>query len=150
MKSALSETILRLDTGEVTSQELVETALRSIDVHHAVEQRIEYSRVEALEADSRRANGVKKSAIDGIPFGVKANIDINGIVTTSGARNNEVPATQDGWIVSRLRELGAIPTLTTTMAEGALGAVTANAFAGKDLHEPHASFHQSPREQTLA
>ena len=130
MKSALSETILRLDTGEVTSQELVETALRSIDVHHAVEQRIEYSRVEALEADSRRVNGVKKSAIDGVPFGVKANIDIKGIVTTSGARNNEVPATQDGWIVSRLRELGAIPTLTTTMAEGALGAVTANAFTG--------------------
>lgn len=130
MKSALSETILRLDVGEVTSQELVETALRTIDVHRAVEQRIEYSRVEALEADSRRANGVKRSAIDGIPFGVKANIDINGIVTTSGARNNEVPATQDGWIVSRLRELGAIPTLTTTMAEGALGAVTANAFTG--------------------
>ncbi|PHX76109.1 MAG: hypothetical protein CK545_01425 [Actinobacteria bacterium] len=130
MKSALSETILRLDAGEVTSQELVEKALETIDVHHAVEQRIKYSRVEALEADLRRANGVKKSAIDGIPFGVKANIDIKGIVTTSGARNNEVPATQDGWIVSRLRELGAIPTLTTTMAEGALGAVTANAFTG--------------------
>jgi len=130
MKSALSETILRLDAGEVTSQELVETALETIDVHHAVEQRIEYSRVEASEADSRRANGVKKSAIDGVPFGVKANIDIKGIVTTSGARNNQEPATQDGWIVSRLRELGAIPTLTTTMAEGALGAVTANAFSG--------------------
>ncbi|CAB4682911.1 MAG: hypothetical protein F2664_00330 [Actinobacteria bacterium] len=130
MKSTLSATTLRLASGEVTSQELVKNALEVIDEHHAVEQRIEYARIEALEADSRRANGLQRSSIDGIPFGVKANIDIKGVVTTSGTRSNEVKASVDSWIVSRLRELGAIPTLTTTMAEGAVGAVTANAFTG--------------------
>ena len=130
MKSTLSATTLRLASGEVTSQELVKNALEVIDEHHAVEQRIEYARIEALEADSRRANGLQRSSIDGIPFGVKANIDIKGVATTSGTRSNEVKASVDSWIVSRLRELGAIPTLTTTMAEGAVGAVTANAFTG--------------------
>lgn len=130
MKSALSEVILRLASGEVTSEGLIDKALTTFDEHHAVEQRIEYARVEAFEADSRRANGVQRSSIDGIPFGIKANIDVKGIVTTSGARSNEVTAVVDSWIVSQLRELGAIPTLTTTMAEGAVGAVTANAFTG--------------------
>ncbi|NBO09060.1 MAG: amidase, partial [Actinobacteria bacterium] len=130
MKSLLSAATLQLASGEVTSQELVRRALEVVDDHRAVEQRIEYAHVEAVEADSRRANGVLKSGIDGIPFGVKANIDIKDVVTTSGARSNEVQASEDSWIVSRLRELGAIPTLTTTMAEGALGAVTANAFTG--------------------
>lgn len=130
MKSLLSAATLQLASGEVTSQELVRRALEVVDDHRAVEQRIEYAHVEAVEADSRRANGILKSGIDGIPFGVKANIDIKDVVTTSGARSNEVQASEDSWIVSRLRELGAIPTLTTTMAEGALGAVTANAFTG--------------------
>jgi len=130
MKSLLSDILKRFDSEESSSTALITSILQAEDSFNAIEQRIDSAISEASESDARRKSDKKRSSIDGIPFGVKANIDVKGVITTSGARANKTPASEDSWMVNRLRELGAIPTLTTTMAEGAVGAVTFNAFTG--------------------
>ena len=130
MKSLLSDILKRFDSEERSSTALITSILQAEDSFNAIEQRIDSAISEASESDARRRSDKRRSSIDGIPFGVKANIDVKGIITTSGARANKIPASEDSWMVNRLRELGAIPALTTTMAEGAVGAVTLNAFTG--------------------
>jgi aspartyl-tRNA(Asn)/glutamyl-tRNA(Gln) amidotransferase subunit A len=82
----------------------------------------------AAASDEQRIAGQSRGPFDGMPFAVKANIDVAGEVTTSGLAR---PA--DGWwsaadedadAVAALVAAGAVPVLTTTMAPMAMGSVT--------------------------
>lgn len=119
--------------------QLAERAL-SCEVPGAVEQRLRYAVDEARESDERRHAGRARSALDGVPFGVKANLDVTGIVTTNGTGLSGVPADANADAVKALRGVGMIPVLTTTMAEAAVGAVTAN---------PHTGVCPNPRDSSL-
>lgn len=79
----------------------------------------------AHASEDRRSTGRMIGPLDGVPFAVKANIDIAGVPTTSGLVIDDLPpATTDAWAVHLLRQAGAIPVATTTMAPMAIGAVT--------------------------
>jgi aspartyl-tRNA(Asn)/glutamyl-tRNA(Gln) amidotransferase subunit A len=85
----------------------------------------------ARASDERRRDGRGIGPLDGIPFGVKANIACTGLEWNAGLRARAgIRATEDAWVVHRLRSLGAIPLGATNMAEGAIGATTDNPFFG--------------------
>ena len=112
-----------------TVSEIIEAATNADDTHCAIESRltnfaelITFSQVQ-LESGAVRP-------LEGIPFSVKANINIKGVTTTNGALVDGNPEIAHAAIVQNLCDAGAIPVFTTTMAELALGAVTSNVNTG--------------------
>lgn len=81
----------------------------------------------AREADARRRAGQPLGPIDGMPVAIKANIAVAHWPYTAGFRfrDHEI-ATQDAFLVQRLRAAGAVLLGLTNMDEGALGAEGVN------------------------
>lgn len=97
----------------------------------------------AAASDDRRAQGRPRGDLDGIPFAVKANIDVAGVPTTSGLVDPDVlPAPSDAFVVDLLRQAGAIPVATTTMAPMAMGATTEHPEIGP-CRNPHRDSHHA-------
>lgn len=91
----------------------------------AVEQALSDAVEEFASPQRRLSEGQPRGPLEGVPFAVKANIDIAGIVTTSGLDPiDQEPASEDAHAVALLRTAGAIPVATATMAPMAIGAVT--------------------------
>jgi aspartyl-tRNA(Asn)/glutamyl-tRNA(Gln) amidotransferase subunit A len=82
------------------------------------------------EPPSSRLAGSSASALAGVGFGVKANLDVAGVTTTAGTRAATDPASDDAAAVAALRRHGAVPLATTTLAEAAVGSVTRNPWTG--------------------
>lgn len=59
----------------------------------------------------------------GIPFAVKDNIDVGGMPTTAACPDLAYPATEDAFVVARLRDAGAIPLGKTNLDQFATGLV---------------------------
>lgn len=74
----------------------------------------------AVDSDVRRGRGAPRSALDGVPMGIKDLIDTAGLRTTYGSPlfEDHVPG-RDAHVVARLRSAGAIlvgKTITTEFA----------------------------------
>ena len=97
---------------------------------------IDNARAAAAESAVRIARGEPRP-LEGVPFGIKANIDIEGLATTAGvaARRDDV-ATSDAAVVTRLRDAGAVILGHLNMHEAALGATTDNPAYGR-TENPH-------------
>lgn len=113
----------RIATGEVSSREVVEAHLARID---AVNSRVnaipkvldESALIAADGADRAVARGDRLGALHGVPFTIKANIDLAGDATTQGVRalaNAIAPI--DHPIVERMKLAGAIPIGRTNMPD---------------------------------
>lgn len=100
----------------------------------------------ALDVDNARAAAAESAVrirlrearpLEGVPFGIKANIDVEGLATTAGvaARRDDI-ATSDAAVVTLLREAGAVILGHVNMHEAALGATTANEAYGR-TENPH-------------
>jgi amidase len=107
--------------GEVSSRELVETALerigrleRELNAFGAVYG--EEALAEADRADERRSRG-ESAPLLGVPIAVKDEIDIGGEVTGRGTGAIATRAPADAEVVRRLRAAGAIVIGKTTMPE---------------------------------
>ena len=103
-----------LGSGRITSVQLVETCLTHIDsreeeVQAWVNLRANNARDEAKAADIRRSGSQQLSPLDGIPFGVKDNIDTADLPAEMGSaiHAGRSPA-KDAAIVARMRKLGMI------------------------------------------
>jgi aspartyl-tRNA(Asn)/glutamyl-tRNA(Gln) amidotransferase subunit A len=78
----------------------------------------------ASQSDRRWAEG-KARPLEGIPFGVKDIIDVEGAAVTCGSfQTGDRKADSDAEVVARLREAGAIPVAITATTEFAMGAAT--------------------------
>ncbi len=124
----------------VTPSELVLAATNVSDEISAIEQRLPNVEVLALDSGLRFNTGAHRP-LEGIPFSVKANIDVAGIATTNGTAMKNQPATKSARIVDLLCDAGAIPVFTTTMAELAIGAVTDNAHTGTCVTPTNPKLH---------
>ncbi|WP_159441691.1 amidase [Roseivivax lentus] len=85
----------------------------------------------ARESDARRVEGRARGPLDGIPFAVKNNMDVAGLVTTCGTAMKLAPAARDATVVARLRAAGAVLIGALNMHEGALGATNDNPVWGR-------------------
>jgi aspartyl-tRNA(Asn)/glutamyl-tRNA(Gln) amidotransferase subunit A len=98
--------------------------------------RLDEACAEARESRRRWRDGVARSALDGVPFAVKANIAVAGLPLHAGiAAYRDNIADEDAPVVARLRVAGAIPMGVVNMHEGALGATTDNPHFGR-CHNP--------------
>lgn len=75
------------------------------------------ARADAADLDARRAAGEPVGPLHGVPVAIKEEIDVAGCVTTFGGRGNSTPAVEDGEVVRRLRQSGAVVVGKTRMPE---------------------------------
>jgi amidase len=109
---------------EVTPSELVELYLRRIA---RIDSKLNAFRVvlaqgaraDAKAAEERLAAG-DEAPLLGVPVAIKDNVDYAGEVTTHGTAAYGEPAAEDGLIVRRLRDAGAVIIGKTTLPELAI------------------------------
>ena len=107
-------------------------------VNHLVDEEKLFS--QAGEASARWQTGNPLSDLDGIPFGVKANIAIGGLPWTAGiAAYRHRIADQDAAVVAMMKAAGMIPVATLNMHEAALGVTSDNPRFLRTVnpHDPH-------------
>jgi amidase len=111
---------------QASSEEVVEAHLRRIEavnpaVNVVVIVMAETARTAARAADEAVRRGDDLMSLHGVPFTVKANIDVLGTPTTLGlkALAHAYP-TRDAPMVERLKGAGAIPIGRTNMPSGAI------------------------------
>jgi len=114
----------------MSATESVEHALNARDEWGCIEARLPLARQAANASDARLESGSPLGPLDGVLFAVKANLDVAGIPTTAGTTVARTAAARDAEVVASLRAAGAIPVLTTTLAEAAIGSVTVNPWTG--------------------
>ncbi len=126
-----------LADGELTSEALIDDCVRAIEacdheINAVISLDADAAREAARSADRRRAEGHSLGLLDGLPFGVKDNIDVEGFVTSGGLgpRDDASPARKDAPVVACLRTAGAIPLAKLNLHEAALGASNHNAHHG--------------------
>jgi len=91
----------------------------------------------AIASDQRRARGESYHPLDGIPLSIKDNIAVAGMPWTAGmATRKDVIASEDAFVVQRLRKAGAVLLGKVSMHEAALGADNNNPHFGA-CHNPH-------------
>lgn len=128
-----------LAAGRTSAVDLVERALAKIAAGNPDLGAVWYlaeaeARMAARVSDARRTAGAPLSELDGVPVGLKDNIDVAGWPVTNGLGASWVAET-DAWITARLRALGAIPIAKLAMHEAALGATSDNPHHGA-VHNP--------------
>jgi amidase len=108
----LTEHLYQLNTGGVTSDELVRRSLHAIDISQSTLNAFrvvltESALADAAEADRRRAAG-EDAPLLGVPIAVKDDVDIAGVPTAFGTSGFVRPATCDSEVVRRLKAAGAV------------------------------------------
>jgi aspartyl-tRNA(Asn)/glutamyl-tRNA(Gln) amidotransferase subunit A len=89
----------------------------------------------------REASWSRPPSTEGWTLGVKANLEVAGIPTSAGTQVGGEPAQRDAEAVARLRAAGMVIAATTTLAEAAIGSVTANPWTGVCVNPHDSSFH---------
>ncbi len=129
--------------GTVTARAVVEAALARIECANpainaftAVAADRALRRARSIDAAQRA--GTPLGALAGVPFGVKAMIDVTGLTTTGGsALFRDAPvATQDAAVVRKLEAAGAVCVGAQNMDEFGMGGTTDNACFGA-TRNPH-------------
>jgi amidase len=118
----VAEIVRRTTEGGSTSVEVLEACLSRIAERDPALNAFsvvlaEQARAEAAELDRRRGAGDTLGPLHGVPVAVKEELDVAGCVTTFGGRANSTPVRQDGEVVRRLREAGAVIIGKTRMPE---------------------------------
>ena len=109
---------------EVSPTELVELYLRRIERIDAKLNAFrivlaEGARTDAKRAEERLAAG-EEAPLLGVPVAIKDDVDYAGEVTTHGTAAHGEPAREDGLVVRRLREAGAVIVGKTNLPELAI------------------------------
>ena len=86
---------------------------------------------EAQAAADRAQRHARLGPLDGIPIGIKDNIDVAGVPTSNGFGGSHAPVATDAEVVRRLRAQGAVILGKLNMQEGALGVVNDNPHHGR-------------------
>ena len=129
--------------GAVTATAVVQATLARIDARNpAVNAFTLVTRERALSRaaslDLARASRARLGPLAGVPFAVKAMIDIAGFTTTAGSAllRGAAPAVRDAAAVRQLEAAGAICVGALNMDEFGLGGTTENALFGP-TRNPH-------------
>ncbi len=92
----------------------------------------------ARASDARHAAGRPLSPIDGMTLAVKDNIDVAGMPTTAGLGfRSGCVASQDAFVVARLRAAGTVIVGKANMHPAAFGATNRNADFGNCINPAH-------------
>ena len=117
-----ADLVRRTASGEVAVADVVEASLQRIDrrnpgVNAFSVVLADRARADAARLDANRSAGEQVGPLHGVPVAIKEEIDVAGCVTTFGGRGNSTPAAEDGEVVRRLRQAGAVVVGKTRMPE---------------------------------
>jgi len=117
-----ADLVRRTAAGEATVADVVEASLRRIErrnpgVNAFSVVLADQARADAARLDALRAAGEQVGPLHGVPVAIKEEIDVAGCVTTFGGRSNSTPTAEDGEVVRRLRQAGAVIVGKTRMPE---------------------------------
>jgi len=136
----LAEAAERIQKREISPVDLTEACLaraEALDPHLNcfITRTAVAAREQARQAEAELAAGRSRGRLTGIPIALKDIIDTAGIRTTLGTRifSGRVPAA-DAFLVSRLREAGAVMLGKLNMHEIALGVTSINPHYGACLN----------------
>ncbi len=125
---------------EVSSEHVVEAYLQRIEeinpkLNAIIHLQANDARNQARKADAALARGDLKGPLHGVPITIKDNVDVQGMISTSGTkgRSSFVPD-QDATIVARMRAAGAIILGKTNIPELALAFESDNLVYGRTLN----------------
>jgi amidase len=131
VEKTIAELRQALETGAVTSVELVEAYLARIDAYdaagtetalNAVVVRNPEARAEAAASDLRRAEGRTLGPLDGIPYTAKDSFMAKGLTVAAGSPAfQHLVAQRDAFSIERLRGAGCILLGLTNMPPMANG-----------------------------
>jgi Asp-tRNA(Asn)/Glu-tRNA(Gln) amidotransferase A subunit family amidase len=142
MEATISETQAALEAGTVTSEDLVHMYLARIDAFDkqgpAINAMIRLNPnavADARAMDAERRSGHTRGPLHGIPIVLKDNYDTFDMPTSAASLSlaASVPP-DDGYLVRRLREAGAIVLGKTNMHEFAFGITTISSLGGQTLN----------------
>lgn len=142
MEASILETQAALASGTITSEDLVRMYLDRIDAYdkhgpalNAVIRRNPNALLEARALDRERRKNGPRGPLHGIPVLLKDNYDTYDMRTSAASLSLEesVPP-DDGYLVRRLREAGAIFLGKTNMHEFAYGITTISSLGGQTLN----------------
>ena len=128
----------RIQSGEVSSREVVEAHLARIDQVNGTTNAIPAVLADAALADADAADAAPaagRGPLHGVPFTVKQSIDCLGSATTFGiaARRNALPH-RDAPVVERMKAAGAIPIGRTNLSEMGMRIAADNPLHGRTLN----------------
>jgi fatty acid amide hydrolase len=132
-----SELARRIADGSITSAEAVEAHIARIErvnpaLNAVVVKRYDDARVEARDADRRRAGGEPLGPLHGVPVTVKECLDFAGLPSTFGLTSRARHAADaDDPYVARLRAAGAIVLGKTNVAQMLLALESSNPVYGR-------------------
>ena len=139
MEASIAELRAALESGQVTSLELVEAYLDRIAAYDRSGPKLNTiirihprARAQAVALDRERAAGTVRGPLHGIPILLKDNYDTYDMPTTGStlALAASVPP-DDGFQVGKLREAGAIILAKTNLHELAAGITSASSLGGQ-------------------
>ena len=130
-------------SGEVTVAAVIDAALERIALHDSAINAFialipERARARSRQLDALHRSGAPFGPLAGVPFGVKAMIDVAGITTTAGsAIYRDAPASaRDADVVRALEAAGAVCVGALNMDEFGMGGTTENSCFGP-TRNPH-------------
>ena len=138
-EQSIADLAAALDSGEVTSQDLVRLYHQRIEAYdrrgpglNSVITLSSKALDDAVTLDHERADGRVRGPLHGIPVLVKDNYDTSDMPTTAGTLGlaTSVPP-DDAFQVRRLRDAGAIILGKTNMHELARGITTVSSLTGQ-------------------
>jgi len=115
-----ADLVQRLGAGETSPGKVVEESLTRIGARNA--ELNAFSVVLDNEAREQArflelGQGGERGPLFGVPVAIKEELDVAGCVTTFGGHGNSTPVAEDGEVVRRLREAGAVVVGKTHMPE---------------------------------
>ena len=130
----------RLQSGEVSSRELVDQHLKKIEISESslnvyLEVTADRARAEANRIDEARAAGESLGSLAGIPLAIKDNLCTQGVRTTCASRMLErfVPP-YESTVTERLWTSGGVLMGKTNLDEFAMGGSTETSAFGPTLN----------------
>ncbi len=144
MDATISELQDAMESGSLTSERLTQMYIDRIE---AYDKTLDLNSIlwinpealeEAAELDREREEGNVRGPLHGIPVVVKANIDVQGMATTAGARILEdMIAPEDSFVVSQLKNAGAVILGHANMSEFAYATASSRSTLGGNVHNAY-------------
>jgi aspartyl-tRNA(Asn)/glutamyl-tRNA(Gln) amidotransferase subunit A len=129
-----------LKNNQITSVQITEACIEAVDQDNTALNAITDIQPEpalkaAEDSDIRRQAGAALGPLDGIPFGFKANILVEGYADHAGIKGRKSSAApNDSHAITKLKAAGMIPFVQTNMDEGALGITGRNDYFGDTMN----------------
>ncbi|CAN7670913.1 AtzE family amidohydrolase [Caballeronia sp. LjRoot34] len=123
--------------GDISATEIAAAALARIAQHDRLTNAFtqvtgDRALQEGAAIDALRASGVELPPLAGVPYAVKNLFDIESVTTIAGSRvlESEPPASEDAFLITRMKANGAVLVGALNMDEFAYGFTTENHHAG--------------------